>query len=115
MSRSSGRTVSLAVARLVAGNWDLFWRQPDDSAFTPDCHWIAVSFVALKGIANGRAERALNSIKITDSLGGSRVRIGNGHVCSSFRDSQAAASAMTVEAPMARDATRRGLTTSALS
>lgn len=73
MSRLLGRTVSLAVARFVAGNWDLIWGQPDDSAFPPHCDWIAVSLMALKRITNGRAQRALNSIKITGSLGGSRA------------------------------------------
>src|SRR5437868_2896883 len=44
MSRSSGRTVFLAVARFVAGSRDLLWRQPDDSAFAPHSDRIAVSF-----------------------------------------------------------------------
>ena len=115
LSRLLGRTVSLAVARLVAGNWDLIWGQPDDSAFAPHSDWIAVSFMALKRITDGRAERALNSIQITGSLDGSGARIRNGHACNSFSDSHASASATIVAAPKARDATRCGLTTSALS
>jgi hypothetical protein len=35
--------------------------------------------MALKGITDGRAERALYPIKITDALGGSRARIRYGH------------------------------------
>jgi hypothetical protein len=115
MSRSLGRTVFLAVARFVAGSRDLLWGQPDDSAVAPHSDWIAVSFMALKRITDGRAERALNSIQIASSLDGSRARIRNGHACNSFRDSHASASATIVAAPKARDATRRGLTTSALS
>jgi hypothetical protein len=110
-----GRPMSRVLARFVARGRDLIWRQPDDSAFPPHSDRIAVSFMALKGITNGRAERALNSVEITGPLGGSRARIRNGHACGSFKTFHASASATTVEAPKTRDATRRGLTTSALS
>ena len=114
-SQRLGGTVSLAVARFVVSSWDLIWRQPDNSAFPPHSDWIAVSFMALKRITDGRAERALNSIQITGSLDGGGARIRNGHACNAFRDSHVSASVTIVAAPKARDATRCGLTTSALS
>ena len=101
-------------ARIVSSR-DLIWRQPDDSAFPPHSDRIAVSFMTLKGVTNGRAERTADSIKITSPLDGSRARIWHRHDCRSSRDFQASASAITAEAPKAREAIRRGLTTSALS
>ena len=101
--------------QFVVSSWDLIWRQPDNSAFPPHSDWIAVSFMALKRITDGRAERALNSIQITGSLDGGGARIRNGHACNAFRDSHVSASVTIVAAPKARDATRCGLTTSALS
>jgi hypothetical protein len=74
------------------------WGQPDDSAFAPHGDWIAVSFMTLKGITNGRTERALNSIRITGPFSRSRTRIWNSHAGSSFRILQAFESAITVEA-----------------
>ena len=59
-------------ARLVSSR-DLIWRQPDDSAFPPHSDRIAVSFMTLKGVTNGRAKRTPDSIKITGPLGGCRA------------------------------------------
>jgi hypothetical protein len=54
-------------ARLVSSR-DLIGGQPDDSAFPPHSDRIAVSFMALEGVTNGRAKRTLDSIKITSPL-----------------------------------------------
>jgi hypothetical protein len=59
-------------ARLVSSR-DLIWRQPGDSAFPPHSDRIAVSFMALKGITNGRAKRTPDSIKITSPFDGCRA------------------------------------------
>jgi hypothetical protein len=50
----------------------LIWRQPDDSAFPPHSDRIAVSFMTLKGVTNGRAKCTPDSIKITSPLDGCR-------------------------------------------
>ena len=95
-----GALFARSFARLVSSR-DLIWRQPDDSAFPPHGNWIAVSFMASKGITNGCAERALDTIKIAGPFGGSLARIWNGHACNSFRDFHASASATTAEPPKA--------------
>ena len=59
-------------ARIVSSR-DLIWRQPDDSAFPPHGDRIAVSFMTLKGVTNGRAKRTPDSIKIASPLDGCRV------------------------------------------
>ena len=68
-----GRPISRVLARFVARSRDLIWRQPDDLAFPPHSDRIAVSFMTLKGIPNGRAKRTPDSIKITSPLDGCRA------------------------------------------
>jgi hypothetical protein len=59
-------------ARFVSRR-DLICRQPDDPAFPPHSDRIAVSFMTLKGVKNGRPKRTPDSIKITSPLDGCRV------------------------------------------
>ena len=68
-----GRPISRFLARFVARSRDLIWRQPDDLAFPPHSNRIAVSFMTLKGVTNGRAKRTPDSIKITSPLDGCRA------------------------------------------
>lgn len=100
---------------LIGCNRDVVRLEPDNSTFSPHRHGITITLVPQEGVPNRSTKGPLNPVEIASAFRRRWTNVRKGHDCSSFKTFHAAASAMVVDPPTAREATRRGLMTSALS
>jgi hypothetical protein len=105
----------LAHKGLIRCNRNVVSLEPHDSTFSPHRHRITVALVLQEGISNRCTKGPLDPLEIASTFGRGRAGVRKSHDCSSFRDFHVPSSATTGDAPTAREATRCGLTTSALS